>query len=156
LAGANVIYGLGMLEMGISFDLAQLVLDNEVAGMILHVVNGIPVNDETLSVDAIREVGIFQDYLAHDSTYKHRMSQTQPMFMDRRMRPDWEAAGKDIYQKALGHARQVLETHKVPELPKNVRSEIRSIIEEAEKERGVYKGKEERKPVNQRRKRAAS
>ena len=25
LAGANVIYGLGMLEMGITFDLAQLV-----------------------------------------------------------------------------------------------------------------------------------
>jgi len=31
LAGANVIYGLGMLEMGITFDLAQLVLDNEIA-----------------------------------------------------------------------------------------------------------------------------
>ena len=34
LAGANVIYGSGMLEMGITFDLAQLVLDNEIAGMI--------------------------------------------------------------------------------------------------------------------------
>ncbi len=139
-----MIYGLGMLEMGITFDLAQLVLDNEVAGMIMHVVNGIPVNDETLSVDAIQEVGIFKDYLAHDTTYKHRKTQSQPKFMDRRMRPDWEASGTDIYQKALEHARHVLETHKVPELPDDVRSTIRSIIEEAEEERGVS-GKKKKK-----------
>ncbi len=139
-----MIYGLGMLEMGITFDLAQLVLDNEVAGMIMHVVNGIPVTDETLSVDAIQEVGIFKDYLAHDTTYKHRKTQSQPKFMDRRMRPDWEASGTDIYQKALEHARHVLETHKVPELPDDVRSTIRSIIEEAEEERGVS-GKKKKK-----------
>jgi trimethylamine--corrinoid protein Co-methyltransferase len=151
-----VIYGLGMLEMGITFDLAQLVLDNDVAGMILHAVNGIPVNDETLSVDAIREVGIFQDYLGHETTYKHMKSQSQPKFIDRRMRPDWEAAGTDIYQKALEHARHVLETHKVPELPEGVRSTIRSIIEETEKERGVYKGGEPEESVNHKGKGPAS
>ncbi len=139
-----MIYGLGMLEMGITFDLAQLVLDDEVAGMIMHVVNGIPVNDETLSADAIKEVGIFKDYLAHDDTYKHRKTQSQPKFMDRRMRPDWEASGTDIYQKALEHARHVLETHKVPELPEDVRSTIRSIIEEAEEERGVSEKKRQK------------
>ncbi|MBW2635160.1 MAG: hypothetical protein JRE14_13745, partial [Deltaproteobacteria bacterium] len=31
LAGANMIYGLGMLESGITFDFAQLVLDCEFA-----------------------------------------------------------------------------------------------------------------------------
>ncbi|NIO05285.1 MAG: hypothetical protein GTN74_11940, partial [Proteobacteria bacterium] len=107
-------------------------------------VNGIPVNDETLSADAIKEVGIFKDYLAHDDTYKHRKTQSQPKFMDRRMRPDWEASGTDIYQKALEHARHVLETHKVPELPEDVRSTIRSIIEEAEEERGVSEKKRQK------------
>jgi len=77
LAGANVIYGLGMLEMGITFDLAQLVLDHEFAGMILHSLDGIVVNDETLSVDVIRELGIGKDYMAHASTYKHMKSQSQ-------------------------------------------------------------------------------
>lgn len=150
-----MIYGLGMLEMGITFDLAQLVLDNEVAGMILHAVNGIPVNDETLSVDAIKEVGIFKDYLDHETTYKHMRTQSQAQLIDRRMRPDWEASGTDIYQKALGKARHIVETHKVPELPESVRSTIRSIIEEAEKERGVYKGKAHKESVKDR-KRAAS
>ena len=143
-----MIYGLGMLEMGITFDLAQLVLDNDVAGMILYAVNGIPVNDETLSVDAIREVGIFKDYLTHETTYTHMRSQSQPRFMDRRMRQDWEAGGTDIYEKARAHALHVLETHKVPALPPDVRTTIRSIIEETEKERSVHRGKDHRKSVN--------
>ena len=54
LSGCNVIYGSGMLEMGITFDLAQLVLDNEVAGLIKRAVRGIEVNDETLSLDTIK------------------------------------------------------------------------------------------------------
>ena len=33
LAGASVIYGPGMLEAGITFDLAQLVVDNELIAM---------------------------------------------------------------------------------------------------------------------------
>jgi trimethylamine--corrinoid protein Co-methyltransferase len=156
LAGANVIYGLGMLEMGITFDLAQLVLDNEVAGMILHAVSGIPVNDETLSAEAIREVGVFKDYLGHETTFEHRKSQSQPNFIDRRMRADWEAVGTDIYQRALHHARHVLETHEVPELAENVRTTIREIIVEAEKEKGVYGEDEGEKSAGRGRKRAAS
>ncbi|NIO04388.1 MAG: Trimethylamine methyltransferase MttB, partial [Proteobacteria bacterium] len=60
LAGANLIYGLGMLEMGMTLSFAQLVMDNEFARMIKHVVKGIPVNDETLAVDVIREIGPFK------------------------------------------------------------------------------------------------
>jgi trimethylamine--corrinoid protein Co-methyltransferase len=135
LAGANVIYGLGMLEMGITFDLAQLVLDNEIAGMILYSLNGIVVNDETLSVDVIRELGIGKDYMAHASTYKHMKSQSQVQIIDRRMREDWEAAGStDIYKRAHDKMINILETYEPSPLPDNVRDTLRSIVEEAEKE----------------------
>ena len=40
LAGANLIYGPGMLESGIIFDFAQLVLDCEFVRMIKHTVRG--------------------------------------------------------------------------------------------------------------------
>ncbi|MCP4451947.1 MAG: Trimethylamine methyltransferase MttB, partial [Planctomycetes bacterium] len=46
LAGANMIYGPGMLESGITFDFGQLVLDCEFARMIKHTVMGMPVTDE--------------------------------------------------------------------------------------------------------------
>jgi len=135
LAGANVIYGLGMLEMGITFDLAQLVLDHEIAGMVLHSLNGIVVNDETLSVDVIRELGIGKDYMSHESTYKHMKSQSQAQIIDRRMREDWEAAGStDAYKRAHERVIEILETYEPAPLPANVLNTIRSIVEEAEKE----------------------
>ena len=135
LAGANVIYGLGMLEMGITFDLAQLVLDHEFAGMILHSLDGIVVNDETLSVDVIRELGIGRDYMAHASTYKHMKSQSQAQIIDRRMREDWETAGgTDAYKRAHNRMIEILETYEPAPLSENVRNTIQSIVEEADKE----------------------
>jgi trimethylamine--corrinoid protein Co-methyltransferase len=135
LAGANVIYGLGMLEMGITFDLAQLVLDHEIAGMVLHSLDGIVVNDETLSVDVIRELGIGKDYMSHESTYKHMKSQSQAQIIDRRMREDWEAAGStDAYKRAHDRMIEILETYEPAPLPANVLNTIQSIVEEAEKE----------------------
>jgi trimethylamine--corrinoid protein Co-methyltransferase len=140
LAGANVIYGLGMLEMGITFDLAQLVLDHEFAGMILHSLQGIPVNDETLAVDVIKEMGIGKDYLAHKTTFQYMRSQSQADLIDRRMRNRWEAAGgKDIYQRAHDKMIEILQTYRPAELPQDVLKQIRAIVDEAEKEAGVYK-----------------
>lgn len=142
LSGCNVIYGLGMLEMGITFDLAQLVLDNEAAGMIKKAVNGIVVNDETFSVDIIREVGPFSDFLTHDTTYEHMRTISSPNVFDRQMRPQWEAAGgKDAYERACDEVRHVLETYEPPQLSDTVLKEVRSIIDGAEEELGV-KGRE--------------
>jgi trimethylamine--corrinoid protein Co-methyltransferase len=142
LAGVNVVYGLGMLESGVTIDFGQLVMDNEFAGMIKHVLNGIPVDDETLAVDVIHEVGPFKDFLGTKHTIKHMKSQSQPELIDRRRRPKWVELGKtDIYQRACEKAREILETHQPDPLPDSMLSEIRSIIEEAEKELGVHSEK---------------
>lgn len=127
--------------MGMTFSFGQLVMDNEFARMIKHVVKGIPVNDETLAVDVIREVGAFSDFLSHDSTLKHmRAVQSQPQLIDRRMREDWEnSGGSSITQRAEEEARHILETHKPEPLPDNVLATLRSIVEEAEAEFGVPK-----------------
>ncbi len=138
LAGANVVYGCGMLEMGITFDLAQLVLDNEIASMILHTLQGVPVSDTTLAVDIIKEMGIGKDYLAHESTYEYMRTQSQARLIDRQMRPNWEAAGgKDIYQRAHEQMLEILKTHRPVPLTDSIRQEVRSIVQEAEKEAGV-------------------
>jgi trimethylamine--corrinoid protein Co-methyltransferase len=138
LAGANLIYGLGMIEMGMTIDYGQMVMDNEFARMIKYLVQGIPVNDETLAVNVIKEIGIGKDFLSHASTYKHMRTQSQPKLIDRRMREDWQAAGAtDIYQRALEEARYILENHKPDPLPDDVLAAIRSIVEEAEAELGI-------------------
>jgi trimethylamine--corrinoid protein Co-methyltransferase len=138
LAGANVIYGLGMIESGITFDYGQLVMDNEFAAMIKHAVKGIPVNDETLSVEIINEVGPFNDFISHDSTYEYMRSQSQPMLIDRRVRDNWAAmGGTSMYEKAWEKAKELLADYEPPALPETVCDELRNIVNETEKELGV-------------------
>ena len=138
MAGANLIYGLGMIEMGMTIDYGQMVMDNEFAKMIKYVVQGIPVNDETLAVDVIHEVGVGKDFLSHENTYKHMKTQSQPKLIDRRTREDWNAGGQtDMHQRALAEARYILENHKPDPLPDDVLTAIRSIVEEAEAELGI-------------------
>ena len=140
LAGANLIYGPGMLESGITFDFAQLVLDNEFAKMIKHTVKGFGVSKEALAADVIKEVGPAKDFLAHNHTLKHMRSQSQPELIDRKGIEDWSAAGgTDIYARAAEKAKKILENHKPEPLMEAVSKKIRSIIAETEKELGVSK-----------------
>jgi trimethylamine--corrinoid protein Co-methyltransferase len=89
-------------------------------------------------VDVIREVGPFNDFLSHDSTYRHMRSQSQPGLIDRKIREEWQnSGGSDLYQKAAQKAREILETHKPEPLPDNVLSKIRTIVEDTEKKLGV-------------------
>jgi trimethylamine--corrinoid protein Co-methyltransferase len=130
-----MIYGLGMLESGLTFDFGQLVLDSEFARMIKHTVKGMPVNDETLAVEVIREVGPLGNFLCHQHTLRHMRSQSQPEFIDRSMRESWEQKGSpQVHKKAVEKVRHILETHKPEPLPQDVLDKIRSIVVETEKE----------------------
>ncbi len=139
LAGANMIYGVGMLETGLILDYGQMVMDNEFAEMIKYVLKGIPVNDDTLALDVIHEIGCFGDFLSHEHTLKRmRTEQTHPELIDRQMYESWEAAGsRSIHERAWDKANHILDTHQPKPLPENVLATIRSIVEEAEEELGV-------------------
>jgi trimethylamine--corrinoid protein Co-methyltransferase len=133
-----MIYGLGMLESGITFDFGQLVMDAEFARMIKHIVKGIPVDDQTLAGDVIREIGPFGNFLVHQHTVQRMRAQSQPEFMDRTMREAWERKGSpQIYQKAMEKVRHILDTHQPEPLPKDVLNKIHAIVVETEKEMGI-------------------
>ena len=130
-----MIYGLGMLESGITFDYAQLLLDCEFARMIKHTVQGIPVNDDTLAVDVIDEIGPFGDFLSHPHTFDGMRSQSRPEIIDRRGRGMWEGDGAtDSYTRALEKAKAIIETHEPEPLSREVLSSIRAIVQETEAE----------------------
>ena len=142
LAGADMIYGPGMLESGITFDLAQLTLDCEFARMIKHTVNGIPVNEETIALDVIQEIGPFGDFLAHSHTYQHMREQSRAEIIDRRMRSAWEMDGAiDSYTRAVHKVHTILENHVPEPLAPEVLAGIRRIVEETETKMGVSPAK---------------
>ncbi len=137
LAGANLIYGPGMLESGITFDFAQLVLDNEFARMIKQTVRGFSINDESLAVDVIKSVGPSKDFLAQEHTLKHMRAHSRPELIDRSDMETWQASGAtDSYQRAVEKTRDILQNHKPDPLPEEVLAQMRSIITETEGELG--------------------
>ncbi len=140
LAGANLIYGPGMLESGITFDFGQLVMDNEFARMIKHTINGFSINDESLAVNVIAEIGPARDFLMHAHTFRHMHSQSAPELIDRKGMEEWKASGsKDIYLRATQEAKNILDNHQPEPLPEGVASQIKSIIADTEEELGVSK-----------------
>jgi trimethylamine--corrinoid protein Co-methyltransferase len=136
-----MIYGLGMLESGITFDFGQLVLDCEFARMIKHTVQGFRVNDDTLALDVIKEIKPGGHYLMHPHTLKGMKNQSRPELIDRQIREVWEKAGATTaYERAVAKAKWILENHKPEPLPDNVLAKIRAIIDEMEKEMGIKNG----------------
>ena len=136
LAGANMIYGLGMVELGMTMDLGLLVADNECVRMIRRMLDGVPVNDDTLAVDVIRQVGIGGEFVTQQHTFDNfKNCQSQSALIDRNTRSAWlEAGGKDMHTSCNEFARQVIATHQPEPLPGSVADTLRSIVAEAEKE----------------------
>jgi len=135
LAGAYGITSLGNLESYLTVSPAQLVIDNEIAGMILRGMSGIELNDETLAVDVIRKVGPGGHFLSEKHSLKHIKELYIPELADRKTRGEWQAAGsKDILQRAKEKAKKILDAHEPEPLERGVQEELSKIVREAERE----------------------
>lgn len=134
LAGADIIFGMGSLNAGMTFDYAQLVMDNEFVRMVKKVIGGIKVTDEKLAVEVIKQVGAAGEFISHGQTlqlFKTEMSQSK--LINRASREDYLAGkGKDLTERAYEEAVSIYKAHKPDPLPDEILSEIRSIVDEAE------------------------
>lgn len=136
LAGCNLIYGIGMLESGLTLDYAQLVIDDEIVAMCKRVLRGIRVSDETLAVDLIKGVGPGRDYLGQRHTREMQHGElTKARLFDRRMRGAWEKrGGRSVAEVALEVAVRLLETHEPVALAPEVSQALEKIVTDVEKE----------------------
>jgi len=133
LAGANMIYGVGMLDSGMTWDYAQAVMQNEMVRMIVATVQGIPLTDEDMSLDVIAAVGPGGEYITHEHTLEHMQRQSRVDLFDRNTREVWEAGGKkDIVELSYEKALHILETHTPEPLSESVKNSLNQIFTEAE------------------------
>lgn len=138
MAGADVIYGPGMLESGITFDFGQLVLDCEFVRMIKFTLNGIVVDAETLALDVLQAVGSHGDFLGQPHTFRHMTNQSASELIDRRNRGKWEKDGaRDSYARSLSKARHILANHEPEPLPEPAVRRMRAIVKETERKMGL-------------------
>lgn len=131
LAGSNYIHdAAGLIESGLSIAFEQYVMDDDIIGMAMRAVKGIEVNDDTLAVAVINEVGPAGNYLANDHTTRHM----KPEFFynkaaDRNSRARWEMNGSlDARERARRMAKEMLATHKPLGIENKVEKEILATV----------------------------
>ena len=136
MAGSNLVYGMGMMEMGMTMSYEMLLCDAEFSRMSRRLEYGIPVNKETLALDVIKEIGPASNSLAHKHTRKFmRKELSTTQFINRTQRETWERKGaKTMDQAAHEKALEILENYHPEPLPEDVRKRIHDIVVEGEEE----------------------
>lgn len=129
-----------MIELGMTFDLAQLLIDSEIFKMVLHTINGFEVNEKTLALDVIKEVA-HSEFVSHDHTRSNfRNIQSHSSLINRQTRDAWvEGGSKDMTERCYEKAISILENHIPDPLEPKDAAYIRKVIEDAEKEYGIDK-----------------
>jgi trimethylamine--corrinoid protein Co-methyltransferase len=136
LSGANTLLYHGSVHGELTHHPIQAILDDDSAGMVGRFMEGITVNDETLAVDLIHEVGpIPGHFLDKAHTRKWwKVEQFLPKAADRLTYPEWMSTGK---KTCLDYARErmdeILANHKPTPLTSNQEEEVERVLEEARK-----------------------
>lgn len=134
LAGASMIWFQGGISQQLSLHPLKAVLDDDVAGMIGRFLEGVEVNDETMALDLIDEVGpIPGNFLTTAHTRKWwKKEQYLPRAADHGSYADFFKGGsKTILQRAQEQMDAILTTHNPAPLSASQEQAVEDILKEA-------------------------
>jgi len=132
MAGINFIYdATGLLEASRTASLEQMVIDNELCGMVLRALRGIEVNERTMATEVINQVGPGGHYLSQKHTQNFfRSEHYLPVIFDRLPWEAWEKAGsRESRSVASETVKKILDGHLVKPLDKTIDSELESLLD---------------------------
>ena len=131
MTGVNLMYeSAGMHASLLGFCLESLLIDNDMLGAINRNVRGIEVNEDTLSVEVIREVCLNGPghFLGSDQTLNLMQKEyIYPKIANRMSPKEWIEAGRpDLVERAAARKREILSTHYPDYLPRAMDDVIRA------------------------------
>ena len=131
LSGLNMVYeAVGMHASLLGFCMESLVLGDDLLGQVLRCVRGIDVTEDSVSLDAMREVCLEGPghYLGHPQTLGVMQTEyVYPAVADRTSPKEWAEIGKpDLVQKAIARKNRILAESSAPQLPPEVDAAIRA------------------------------
>ena len=130
---SDMLLGCGFLHGSRIWSYAEMLMDCEIFDIIHKMMQGIEVNEETLALETIANVGPGGHYLAQKHTRKHMRELFMPQFMDRRPYSTWETQGDDARDWATAKARKILNEHQPERLDEKLSLELDRIIKSVEK-----------------------
>jgi trimethylamine--corrinoid protein Co-methyltransferase len=136
MVGAELSYSMGLIEAVNLYHPPRIIFDGEIHRHVDIMSQGIEVNDATLAFETIREVGPRGTFLDKEHTAENvRKFWPNSILFEKSVEPGKRY--KDPTEAAWDQIHWILENHHVPELEPKVQSEIKKIIEAAEKEIGA-------------------
>ncbi len=133
LTMSDMLLGVGFLHGSRVWSYAEMMMDAEIFSIVHKMMQGIPVDDESLALDAIAAVGPGGNFLAQKHTRRHMRDLFLPQFMDRRPYVEWESRKDNAADWALAKARKVLAEHQPDPLDEKIVTEMDRIIAMEEK-----------------------
>ena len=109
LAGADFLFGAGLLDSVQQLSLEELVIADETAGMVTRLLRGVTVDDEHLALDLIRKMGFEGNYLFENHTRAHVRELWRARLSETGTYEAWQAAGApSTAQRARLRVNQIL------------------------------------------------
>jgi trimethylamine---corrinoid protein Co-methyltransferase len=132
LSQITLVHDVAYIEYGSTSSMEMLVIADEIIRMTRFLMGGLPVDRESLALEAIARVEPGAGFLADDHTLDHfRTAQWAPKIIDRNQFDVWKAAGsKDMFTRANERAREILAEHEVPPLSDEAEKVIAEVLAE--------------------------
>ncbi len=140
MGGANLIFhAAGWMEGGLRSSFEKMVLDAELLQMVAVALEPVVVDDDSLAVEAIADVGPGGHFFGTEHTQaRYRTAFHAPMISDWRNFEAWQEGGSPAAdEKAASIARQLLESHQDPPMEDDMRAELADYVARRVGEGGV-------------------
>jgi trimethylamine--corrinoid protein Co-methyltransferase len=128
LTGGDLCHDVGYTESAMTGSVFQLAMMDEAIGYSRRITRGIEVNEDTLAVDVIHNVGPNGHYLREQHTRDYYKTEFfYPNLCDRRNYEEWEMMGKQtMSDRVISRVQDILATHE----PSPIKPETEKVIEE--------------------------
>jgi trimethylamine--corrinoid protein Co-methyltransferase len=130
LGGVDMSFSAGRLECGLLHSPEVMVFADEAIGMHRRFAEGLRVDEATLALDVVAEVGPGGFFLGHEHTLQHFRELWSPTLVSWEPRDLWEAdGGKTMAERAREKVARLRSTHVVEPLPPDVLAEMQAVVE---------------------------
>ncbi len=129
LHGANIVHDVGFMDSGLQGSLQLIAMCNDLIGWIRAATRGVVVNEETLALDVIDELGPTGDYLGHAHTLRHFKEPYYSKLADKDTYARWVNRGATTMEaRAAKQVDEILASHQPAPLPADVQRDIKKIV----------------------------
>jgi len=126
-----ILHSCGILGSYIAMSFEKFLIDEEVCGMVRNMIRPLPLTDESIDIDVIKEVGIGGQYLTHPKTFQLcRTEFFMPSLMSRKNPDAWAKEGKKrVSQLAEDNVANRLASYEKPNIDPNIEKQLTEYVE---------------------------